>query len=102
MTEKKQSRIINVELQRADPKLKIALIVLILCSLVALAALRWVHVGLQAENQKLRSTAASVEYANSQLEEINAEPDSVQSVRSIAKQELGLVDPATVVIDPIS
>ena len=41
-----------------------------------------------------------MEYANSVLEQKKADLGSVQSIQDIAKEELGLVNPDTVVIDP--
>ena len=82
--------------------MKISLILLILFSTAALVALRWVHNGIREQTEKLRSEAAAVEYANSELERKTANLDSVQSVQEIAKEELGLVDPRAVVVDPQS
>ena len=54
------------------------------------------------ENDALRDEAAAIEHANSELEQKTADLGSVQSVQDIAKEELGLVDPDTVIIEPIS
>ena len=91
---------VKVEFRRAVPALKIALILLILFSTAALVALRWVHNGIREQTDKLRSEAAAVEFTNEQLVEKTANLDSIQSLQDIAKEELGLVDPRTVVIDP--
>lgn len=91
---------VKIEFRQAVPALKISLIILILFSTAALVALRWVHNGIREQTDKLRSEAAAVEFANEQLEEKTANLDSIQSVQDIAKEELGLVDPSTVVIDP--
>ncbi len=86
---------------RSSPKsLKIALIVLILFSMAALTALRWVHTGILAETENLKDKAADLEHANAQLVEKTSELGSVQSVEDIAKEELGLVDPNAVIITP--
>lgn len=102
MAEKKNTRTVNVVLRPASPVLKIVVVSLILCSIAALAALRWVHNGLTAQTEKLRKEAAAVEYANGVLEEQTSQADSVQSIQRIAQQELGLINPDTVIIDPIS
>ncbi len=91
---------VKVEVRPSPVALKVMLIVLILFSTAALVALRWVHNGIQEQTQKLQAEAASVEYANSVLEQKKADLGSVQSIQDIAKEELGLVDPDTVVIDP--
>ena len=88
---------------RSSPTaLKVVLIVLILFSMVALLALRWVHTGILAETENLRDEAAAIDHANSELERKTDELGSLGSIEEIAKDELGLVDPDTIIIDPIS
>ena len=103
MAEKKNPlKHIQVEVRSTSPVLKIVVIVLILFSITALAALRWVHKGILDETQVLASEAAKIEYENQVLEEKIDELDSVQSIQDIAQEELGLVHPDTVIIDPQS
>ena len=86
---------------RPSPRaLKIVLIVLILLSMAALIALRWVHTGLLAETQNLKDKAAALEQENADLQQKTDDLGSVQSVKDIANEELGLVDPDTVIINP--
>ena len=92
----------KVVLRRSPAALKIILIVLILFGMVTLAALRWVHTGILEETENLRQEASGLEYANSQLEQKTNELGSVKSLEDIAREELGLVDPNTVIIDPQS
>ena len=73
--------------------------VLIVFSMAALAALRWVHTGIQARTGELRDEAAALEHQNSELEEKIGELDSVKSVEDIARSELGLADPNTLILD---
>ena len=88
---------------RKSPKgLKILLAVLILFSIVALGALRMLHNGILQEAENLREEAAGLEQANQDLQERTDELGSVKSVEDIAREELGLVDPDTVIIDPQS
>ena len=70
--------------------LKIIVAVLIVFSMAALAALRWVHTGIQARTGELRDEAAALEHQNS---------GSVKSVEDIARSELGLADPNTLILD---
>ena len=91
---------IKVELRPCPASLKIVLILLIVSCTAALAALRWVHNGIRAETEDLRSTAAVVEYANSELERKKDGLGSVQSIEQIAKEELGMVNPDTVIVAP--
>lgn len=100
--EEKQNPLRNVKVvvRPAPNLLKIILIVLILFSIAALIALRWVHNGIQTEIDGLKEEAAVVEHANTELEEKQDALGSVQSIRDIAQEELGLVDPNTILIEP--
>ena len=91
---------VKVEVRPASNILKIILILLILTSIVALIALRWVHAGILTEIADLKEEASGLEYANEELEKKTEELGSVQSIQDIAKEELGLVDPDTILIDP--
>lgn len=91
---------VQVEIRRAPNGLKIALIALILFSMGALVALRWVHNNIRDEIQSLTETAAAIEHANTVLEEKKGQIGSVQSIQDIAQEELGLADPDTILIDP--
>ena len=91
---------VKVEVRPASNILKIVLIILILFSIVALVALRRVHNGILTQIDELKEEASGLEYANSELDQKTEELGSVQSIQDIAKEELGLVDPDTVIIDP--
>ena len=90
----------KVKLRSAPVKLKAMLIVLIVRSTAALVALRWVHNGIQAETQRKTEQAAAMEGENADLQEKIDSIGSVQSIRQIAQDELGLADPDTVLIHP--
>ena len=90
----------KVKLRSAPVKLKAVLIVLIVLSTAALVALRWVHNGIQAETQRKTEQAAAMEGENADLQEKIDRIGSVQSIRQIAQDELGLADPDTVLIHP--
>ena len=94
-----QSKYVKVEVRPASHILKIILILLILFSIVALIALRWVHNGILTQIDELKDEAAGLEYANEVLDQKTEELGSVQSIQDIAKEELGLVDPDTILID---
>ena len=93
-------RTVKVEVRPASNILKIILILLILFSIVALVALRWVHNGILSQIDELKDEVSGLEYANEVLEQKTEDLGSVQSIQDIAKEELGLVDPDTVIIDP--
>ena len=91
---------VKVEVRPASNILKITLIVLIVFSMVALIALRWVHGGILSQIDVLKEKASDLEYANAELEQKTEELGSVQSIQDIAREELGLVDPDIIIIDP--
>ena len=91
---------VKVEVRPASNILKIILILLILFSIVALISLRWVHNGILTQIDELKEEASGLEYANEVLEQKTEDLGSVQSIQDIAREELGLVDPDTVIIDP--
>ncbi len=101
MEEKKNPlRNVKVEVRSTSPVLKMVLIALIVFSILALLALRWVHNGILAETESLKDEASAIEQKNSDLEDKILDPDSVQNIQDIAREELGLVDPNTVIIEP--
>ena len=89
----------KIVVRQSPASLKIILIVLILFGMVTLAALRWVHTGILEETENLRQEASGLEYANEVLDQKTEDLGSVQSIQDIAKEELGLVDPDTILID---
>ena len=91
---------VKVEVRPASPVLKVVLIMLIVCSMAALVALRWVHNGILQKTDEMKSEAAAVEFANEELIEKTENLGSVQSIQDIAQEELGLVDPDTILIYP--
>ena len=90
----------KIVVRPAPPALKIAACLLILFSMAALLALRWVHNGIREETRNLTDQAAAVQAENQDLTEKIDALGSVQSVKDIAQEELDLVDPDTVVIHP--
>ena len=96
MEQKRKGKVI---FQSGSLALKIIVTVLIVFSMAALAALRWVHVGIQERTGELRREAAVLEHQNSDLEKKIDELGSVKSVEDIAESELGLADPNTIILD---
>ena len=91
---------VKVEVRPASNILKIILTILILFSIVALIALRWVHNGILNQIDALKDEASGLEHANEVLDQKTQDLGSVQSIQDIAQEELGLVDPDIIVIDP--
>ena len=93
-------RNIKFVLRPSTPLLKIAVILVIVLSMVALVALRWVQNSIFAQKEALRDQAAELEYENAELEQKIADLGSAQSIQQIAEEELGMVDPEAVIIEP--
>lgn len=91
---------VKVEYTRSHPLTKVVVIVLILVSMAAMIALTWSGARLRREIEALREEAAQLEAENADLREQLEKQDSVDGVEHIAENELGLVDPDTIVIDP--
>lgn len=101
--EKKENvkKIGKVTLRPSPLALKVALTLLIIFSMGALTALRWVHLNLRQEISDMRQEAAAIETENEKLQDQIGALGSVNSIEDIAEEELGLVDPHMVLIDPI-
>ena len=93
-------RDIKVEYTRSHPLTKVVVIALILVCMAALITLRWSTNQMKNEISELRSEAAQLEAENAELKEKLDELDSVEGVENVAEDELGMVDPDTIVIDP--
>ena len=94
----------NIQLvcRPSTPLLKIVVIVLVVFSMAALISLSWVRQGIQNQTEAMRQEAYGLVLENAELEDRIADLGSVQSVQDIAQEELGMVDPDTVVIAPNS
>ena len=88
--------------RRSSNLSKIVVIVTIVLCLGALGTLRLAMNKIENQTEDLRSKAAALEEENRILEERIQDIDSVQSVKDIAEEELGLVSPDTVVFQPES
>ncbi|MGM9589600.1 MAG: hypothetical protein ACI3V0_05440 [Faecousia sp.] len=82
-------------------KLKILFLALILACTAALIALSLVRSRIQQQTQAALDQAAVLEQENAELSQKDDELDA-SDIRQIAKEELGLVDPDTIIIDPNS
>ena len=70
--------------------------------MAALLALSWVRSSIQARTADMQQQAAELEYENEELKKKIGQLDSEQSVKDIAREELGLVDSDEVIVDPVS
>ena len=90
----------RVEWRSSSNLLKIVVAALIVFSMAALLALGWMRSGLRERPQAQKDAAAALEQENRDLQEKIDDVDSVEGVQDIAREELGLVDPDTIVIQP--
>lgn len=93
-------RDIQVEYTRTHPLTKVVVIVLILVCTAALITLGWSGHQLKREIAQLREEAAQLAAENAELREKIDILDSVAGVENVAREELDMVDPDTIVIDP--
>lgn len=99
---KEKLKLIKLRLRPSPRSTKIMLIVAILFAMTALIALRIQINKLENREADLRDKAAALEQDNKDLQENIGILGSVQSIIQIARDELGLVDPDTVVLGPES
>ena len=95
-------KLIKLRLRPSPRSTKIMLIVAILFAMIALIALRMAITDLNNREEDLRQKAAALEQDNKDLQENIGILGSVQSIIQIARDELGLVDPDTVILGPES
>lgn len=82
----------------SSPAVKILAGLVVLLSIMALVALGWVRGSIRDLTEEKRQQAAALEQENAQLKEKQEKLGTSDSVRDIAQEELGLVNPDSVVI----
>ena len=93
-------RRIRLVYRRSSTLLKCAVLATIVLSTAALIAIRSAILQNQAEAEALRARAVVLEQENGQLKKSIAELGTIQSIKSIATAQLGLVDPDTEFFTP--
>ena len=91
---------IRLVYRRSSMLLKILVMVTILASAAALVALRIAIGNYQQQSQVLQSQAAALQQKNETLTQQIAELGTKASIRRIATEELGLVDPNSLFFSP--
>ena len=95
-------RNIKFIVQPGSRKLKIVLFALILACAAALIGLGVVKGRIQQQTREALDQAAALEQENAELEQKKENLGTSSSIKDIAREELGLVDPDTIIIDPNS
>ena len=98
--EKKLFRNTKLVIHPSSRALKIAVIALILFSMIALGAMAVVKHNIQNRTEELRSEAAALEDENAAIKEKIGNLGALETIKEIAREILGLVDPDTILIDP--
>ena len=88
-------RRIRLVYHRSPMFLKILVLVTILVSAAALLAMRSIMLGYQQQSQVLQSQAIALQQENAELTERIAELGTENSIRRIAKEQLGFVEPGS-------
>lgn len=94
------SRQIRIRVKRSKAITKAAIVCALVLSTVTLATLHSVLLKTREQTEDLRQQAAQLEQENARLDEKIDALGSVDSVKDIAQEQLGLVDPDTVIIEP--
>ncbi len=94
-------RRIRLVYRRSSTLLKCAVLAVIVLSTVALLALSITIGQTRQDAEDLRSQAARLEQENRELTQAIAQVGTVQSIKRIAMEELGLVDPDSEIFDPV-
>lgn len=93
-------RRIRLVIKRSKPLTKIVVLCAIVLSMATLLLLRQQLLDTQIMKDSLGDKAAQLEQENGQLEDKIDKLGSVDSVEQIAQEELGLVDPDSVIFQP--
>lgn len=96
------SRPVRVVFQKSRVLTKVVVLVALVLSMAALATLIVTTTEAKARSAELAQQAAQLEQENANLEQHIDDLNTIQGIESIAKEELGLVDPDTVVFNPES
>lgn len=94
-------RRIRLVYRRSSTLLKCAVLAVIVLSTVALLAIHFTNSQIRKDTDDLRSQAARLEQENRDLTEDIAQIGTVQSIKRIAMEKLGLVDPDSEFFDPV-
>ncbi len=94
------ARKIRIRLVKPSPLVMAALLAVIVFCTVAIAAIRSENKRVDAENELLRLEAAGLLADNQQMSQRIASLGTVESAIQIAMEQLGLVLPDTVIVEP--
>ena len=91
---------VKVARRRSRLLTKVMVLVAVLLSIATLLTLLLVIHATRVQTEALRTEAAQLERDNSRLTEYIEQMGTIKGLLRIAQEELGLVDPGTIIIDP--
>lgn len=91
---------IKIRLRKGSPLVKTALIALLVISIVALLMLRSALLDIKKQTDELRGEAAGLQQMVDKLKQDLKDFGTVEGIKRLAREKLGLVEPGTVVISP--
>ena len=96
----KSLRRVKLVFCRSHPMIKVAALCTVVLSILALLGLQGAITGSRENTAALMQQADRLEQANQDLVQYIDELGTVQGIQRIAEEELGLVDPDTIIIIP--
>lgn len=91
---------IRLVYQRSSTLVKCVVLAAIIVSTAALLTLRMAITDAKAREEELRKQAAVLEQENNKLSEDIEKVDTIDGMKDIAEDKLGLVDPDTIIFIP--
>jgi len=91
---------VQLVIRRSTPLMRIAAAACIVLSVTTVLVLHSAALDMRERAEYLKSQAAQLEKEQQELKENIDKLGSVDSVEDIAKDELGLVDPDSVIVEP--
>lgn len=91
---------IKLKLGHSRTVVKILVLAVLVLSIVGLMLLRGAILDTKRENEALRAQAGELQQENSRLEAYIQQFGTVQGIIRIAQEELGLVQPDSIIFDP--
>lgn len=95
-----ESKNFRIVFRRGSLALKLAVLAVVVLSIAALLLVWLYKQDAQREYEKLRQQAVEYEQANSRLRQAMDKLGTIGGIAYIAKEQLGLVDPDTIIIEP--
>lgn len=97
-----QERPVKVVFRRSPVAARVVILAALVVCIALLVTLTVMTAQAREKAQALKQQAAELEQQNAALEQHIDDLDTLEGIENIAKEELGLVDPDTIIFDPES